>query len=95
MADPDAYGKFVKRFTAVYHDNEPDDVILTQARTALRKSKTPARALGPLRTLGRSPEATPDDGYALATLELAAGTTARLNIRVGDKVEQRIFGNAA
>jgi uncharacterized membrane protein (UPF0127 family) len=28
-----------------------------------------------------------------ATLELAAGTTARLNIRVGDKVQQRIFGN--
>jgi GYF domain 2 len=38
MADPDAYGKFVKRFNAVYRDNEPDDVILTQARTALRKS---------------------------------------------------------
>jgi GYF domain 2 len=38
MADPDAYGKFVKRFTAIYLDNEPDDVILTQARTALRKS---------------------------------------------------------
>ncbi len=30
-----------------------------------------------------------------ATLELAAGTTARLNIRVGDVVKQRIFGNAA
>ncbi len=29
-----------------------------------------------------------------ATLELAAGTTARLNIRVGDTVKQRIFGNA-
>ena len=26
-----------------------------------------------------------------ATLELAAGTTERLNIRVGDKVDQRIF----
>jgi uncharacterized protein DUF4339 len=38
MADPDAFGKFLKRFTAVYHDNEPDDVILTQARTAVRKS---------------------------------------------------------
>jgi hypothetical protein len=38
MADPDAYGKFAKRFNAIYHDNEPDDVILTQARTALRKS---------------------------------------------------------
>jgi uncharacterized protein len=30
-------------------------------------------------------------GPVLATLELAAGTTARLNIRVGDKVTQRIF----
>ena len=33
-------------------------------------------------------------GPVRATLELVAGTTARLNIRVGDKVEQRIFGNA-
>ena len=30
-----------------------------------------------------------------ATLELAAGTTARLAIRVGDTVKQRIFGNAS
>ena len=28
-----------------------------------------------------------------ATLELAAGTARRLNIRVGDRVEQRIFGS--
>jgi uncharacterized membrane protein (UPF0127 family) len=34
-------------------------------------------------------------GPVRATLELAAGTTARLNIRVGDRVEQRIFGNAS
>jgi uncharacterized protein len=34
-------------------------------------------------------------GPVRATLELAAGTAARLNIRVGDKVEQRIFGNVA
>jgi uncharacterized protein len=34
-------------------------------------------------------------GPARATLELAAGTAARLNIRVGDKVEQRIFANAS
>lgn len=33
-------------------------------------------------------------GPVLATLELAGGTTARLDIRVGDKVLQRIFGNA-
>ena len=36
----------------------------------------------------------PSDGPVRATLELAAGTTAKLDIRVGDKVEQRIFGNA-
>jgi uncharacterized membrane protein (UPF0127 family) len=33
-------------------------------------------------------------GPVRATLELAAGTTARLGILVGDKVTQRIFGNA-
>lgn len=33
-------------------------------------------------------------GPVRATLEVAAGTTARLNILVGDKVLQRIFGNA-
>jgi uncharacterized membrane protein (UPF0127 family) len=33
-------------------------------------------------------------GPVRATLELAGGTTARLDIRVGDKVLQRIFGNA-
>ncbi len=36
----------------------------------------------------------PSHGPVLATLELAGGTTARLDIRVGDKVLQRIFGNA-
>ena len=34
-------------------------------------------------------------GPVRATLELAAGTAARLNLRVGDRVEQRIFGNAS
>jgi uncharacterized protein len=34
-------------------------------------------------------------GPVRATLELAAGTTARLNVRAGDKVTQRIFGNAS
>jgi uncharacterized membrane protein (UPF0127 family) len=33
-------------------------------------------------------------GPVRATLEVAAGTAARLNIRVGDKVNQRIFGGA-
>ena len=34
-------------------------------------------------------------GPVRATLELAAGTTARLNVRVGDKVQQRLFRNAS
>ncbi len=33
-------------------------------------------------------------GPVRATLELAAGTARRLDIRVGDKVQNRIFGNA-
>ena len=34
-------------------------------------------------------------GPVRATLELAAGTAERLDIRVGDRVQQRIFGNAS
>lgn len=34
-------------------------------------------------------------GPVRATLELPAGTTAKLDIRVGDTVKQRIFGNAS
>ena len=37
----------------------------------------------------------PAGGAVRATLELAAGTAARLHIRVGDTVQQRIFGNAS
>ena len=33
-------------------------------------------------------------GPVRATLELAAGTAKRLGIRVGDRVEQRVFGTA-
>ena len=33
-------------------------------------------------------------GLVRATLELAGGMTAKLDIRVGDTVKQRIFGNA-
>ncbi len=33
-------------------------------------------------------------GPVRATLEIAAGTAEKLDIRVGDKVEQRIFGTA-
>lgn len=34
-------------------------------------------------------------GPVKATLELAGGVTAKLNIRVGDKVKQKAFGNAS
>ena len=37
----------------------------------------------------------PAGGPVRGALELAAGTAARLHIRVGDKVEQRIFNNAS
>lgn len=33
-------------------------------------------------------------GPVRATLELAAGTAERLGLRIGDQVQQRIFGNA-
>jgi uncharacterized membrane protein (UPF0127 family) len=45
-------------------------------------------------TVPRSLAIIDSHGPVRATLELAAGTTARLNIRVGDKVQQRIFGSA-
>jgi HEAT repeat protein len=45
---------------------------LREAGAKLRKGK-PERALAALRALGRGAEATPDDGYAWATLELSAG----------------------
>jgi uncharacterized membrane protein (UPF0127 family) len=45
-------------------------------------------------TVPRSLAVIDSHGSVRATLELAAGTTAKLNIRVGDKVHQRIFGNA-
>ncbi len=45
-------------------------------------------------TTPRSLATIPSGGAVRATLEVAAGTAARLHIRVGDKVEQRIFGNA-
>ncbi len=45
---------------------------LRAAGAKLRKGK-PERALAALRALGRGTDATPDDGYTWATLELAAG----------------------
>jgi hypothetical protein len=46
------------------------------------------------RTVPESLAVVDSRGPVRATLELAAGTAARLNIRVGDRVQQRIFGNA-
>ena len=45
-------------------------------------------------TVPQSLAAIPSNGPVRGTLELAAGTAERLDIRVGDKVLQRIFGNA-
>ena len=44
------------------------------------------------RTVPLSLEPISSRGPVRATLELAAGTAERLGIRVGDRVEQRIFG---
>ncbi len=56
----------------------PDGVIRAIAENAVPESLAVISSRGPVR----------------ATLEVAAGTAARLNIRVGDKVLQRVFGNA-
>ena len=47
------------------------------------------------RTIPHSLAAIDSKGPVRATLELAAGTAARLNLRVGDRVKQRIFGPPA
>jgi len=62
-----------------------DMVFITQNGTILRIAE---------RTVPRSLATVSSNGPVRATLELAAGTAERLNIRVGDKVEQRIFGTA-
>ena len=46
------------------------------------------------RTVPQSLATISSNGLVRATLELAAGTAERLNIRVGDRVLQRIFGTA-
>jgi uncharacterized protein len=45
-------------------------------------------------TTPQSLTAIDSNGPVKGTLELAGGVTAKLNIRVGDTVKQRIFGNA-
>ena len=56
----------------------PDGTIRTIAERTVPQSLATIDSHGPVR----------------ATLELAAGTAARLDIRVGDTVLQRIFGNS-
>ncbi len=46
------------------------------------------------RTTPRSLAVIDSRGPVRATLEVVGGTTAKLNIKVGDTVKQRIFGNA-
>jgi uncharacterized membrane protein (UPF0127 family) len=46
------------------------------------------------RTVPQSLATISSNGPVRATLELAAGTAERLGLRVGDRVEQRIFGTA-
>ena len=46
------------------------------------------------RTVPQSLATIDSRGPVRGTLELAAGTAERLDIRVGDRVLQRIFGNA-
>jgi uncharacterized membrane protein (UPF0127 family) len=56
-----------------------DGTIRSIAESTTPRSLAPIDSRGPVR----------------ATLELAGGITAKLDIRVGDTVKQRIFGNAA
>jgi len=46
------------------------------------------------RTTPRSLATISSGGPVRATLELAAGTAERLDLRVGDRIEQRLFGTA-
>ena len=65
----------------------PLDMVFINADGTIRsiEENTVPQSLAPI----------PSRGPVRATLELAAGTTERLGIRVGDKVRQRIFGNAS
>jgi uncharacterized protein len=57
----------------------PNGTIRAIAENTTPRSLAPIDSRGPVR----------------ATLELAGGTTAKLDIRVGDTVKQRIFGNVS
>jgi uncharacterized membrane protein (UPF0127 family) len=79
--------------------NTPRDVPMWMENTLVPLDMVFINADGTIRaiaenTVPQSLAIIPSHGPVLATLELAGGTTAKLNIVVGDKVEQRIFGNA-
>jgi uncharacterized protein len=65
----------------------PLDMVFINADGTIRSiaENTTPRSLAPIDS----------HGPVRATLELAGGVTAKLDIRVGDTVKQRIFGNAA
>ena len=66
---------------------------LTNAGIALINPDGTIRAIAE-DTTPRSLAVIDSRGPVRAVLELAGGTTAKLDIRAGDTVKQRIFGNA-
>ena len=65
----------------------PEDMLFINADGTVRRIAE--------NTTPRSLASIPSGGPVRATLELAGGTAERLHIQVGDKVEQRVFGNAS
>jgi HEAT repeat protein len=85
------------------HEDPSAEVLLQIARNAdaeatakglrdlaaeLKKARKPDRALKVLRVLGRSREAAPDDGYALAALELTHGLKDEAFTVIGQLADQ-------
>ena len=69
-------------------DAEGTAKALRELAEQLRKSRKPERALKVLRVLGRSREAAPDDGYALAALELTHGLKDEAFTVIGQLADQ-------
>jgi HEAT repeat protein len=69
-------------------DAEATAKSLRTLATELKKARKPDRALKVLRVLGRSREAAPDDGYALATLELTHGLKDEAFTVIGQLADQ-------
>jgi HEAT repeat protein len=69
-------------------DAEATAKALRDLASQLRKARKPDRALKVLRVLGRSREAAPDDGYALAALELTHGLKDEAFTVIGQLADQ-------